>query len=147
MAKTKPTTVDLGGPSVQREAIAGGAITPGMTVILNSSGLLVAGPAAGITGPAAFAVENDMIGKGMEDAYAQGDQVIYRVFAEGAHVNAILASGANINAGVLLQTNGSGKLITASTADAVVAKSLEAINASGGDKRIRVEICKGQVPA
>lgn len=146
MAKLKPTTIDLGGPSVQREGIAGGAITPGM-LVRDIGGTISVHNAAGGVGPAAFAVENDMIGKGIEDAYALGDQVIYRVFGEGAGVLARLASGQNVAAGVYLQSNGAGFLTAIATADNAVAQAQEAVNATSGAALIRVRIVKGYTSA
>jgi hypothetical protein len=138
-----PKTVDLGGTTTQHEAVAGGAITPGQLVTLNSSGQVVVHPSAGLPTQAAFAIENDLVGKGIADAYASGEQVRYRIFAEGGHVYAILASGQNVAQGALLQSAGNGNLSVGSTADNIVAKALEAVNASGGAARIRVEILKG----
>jgi hypothetical protein len=145
---TTPKTVDLGGGEfVQREAIAGGAITPGMLVRLDSDGEVIAHDGAGLTAQAAFAIENDQVGKGISDAYAAGEQVRYRVFPEGHHVYALLATGQNVAKGALLQSNGAGYLSAASTADNVVARALEVVNASSGAARIRVEVTKGYTSA
>lgn len=144
---TTPKTVDLGGgQSVQREAVAGGTITPGMLLAISGTAA-VAHASAGGAAQAAFAVENDMVGKGIDDDYVADDNVIYRVFPEGARVYAILASGQNVAAGALLQSAGNGRLSAAANADNVVAKAVESVNASGGAARIRVEIVKGYVAA
>src|SRR5690606_28774722 len=102
--------------------------------------------AGGATAPN-FAVENDMVGKGITDAYATGDQVYYRTFAEGACVNALLASGQNVAANAPLQSAGNGYLSAASTADNVIGFAREAINASAAAARIRVHIGKGYTSA
>jgi hypothetical protein len=145
---TTPKTVDLGGGAyVQRELVAGGSITPGMLVERNSSGVLVAHAGAGLAAQAAFAVENEAVGRGIDDAYASGDQVPYRIFAEGHQVYAILAAGQNVSKDALLQSAGNGRLSAAATADNVVAIALEAVDATSAAKRIRVEICKAYTAA
>lgn len=144
---TTPKTIDLGGGhSVQREAVAGGTIRPGMLIAV-SGATAIAHSVPGGTAQAAFAVENDLVGKGIDDTYANGNNVIYRVFPEGARVYALLASGQNVSAGAPLQSNGAGALSAASTADNVVAKAVESVDASAGITRIRVEIVNGYTSA
>jgi hypothetical protein len=138
-------TIDLGGGSIQREAVAAGTIRPGMLVLHTTT--VVAHGGAGLVAAPAFAVENEHAGKGIDDNYVTGDNVIYRVFQEGARVNALLASGQNVAAGALLQSNGAGALTVASTADNVVARAVDAVDASSGIKRIRVQITKGYTSA
>lgn len=140
---TTPKTIALAGPFVQKEGVAGGAIKAGM-LVKDIAGAVVAHDGAGLAAAPAFAFPIQTVnGEDMATDYASGDQIIYGVFAEGSHVYAYLASGQNVAAGALLQSNGSGYLSAASTADNVVARALEAVNASGAAARIRVEVVKG----
>lgn len=145
---TTPKTVDLGGGDAgpQREAVAGGTIIPGM-LVLATGAAVVAHNGAGLAAQAAFAIENDQVGKGIDDAYVNGENVRYRVFPEGARVYALLAAGQNVSAGALLQSAGTGYLSAAATADNVVARAVESVNATSGAKRIRVEVTKGYTSA
>jgi hypothetical protein len=144
---TTPKTIALAGPFVQKEGLAGGAIKAGM-LIKDVAGAVVAHDGAGLTAAPAFAFPKQTVsGEDMTEDYASGDQVIYGVFSEGAHVYAYLASGQNVSAGALLQSNGSGYLSAASTADNVVARARESVNASGGAARIKVEVVKGYTSA
>lgn len=141
---TAPKTIDLGGQSVQREGIAGGAITPGMLVTVNSSGEVVVHGTAGQEGARGFAVEYDLAGRGIDDDYAQGDQVVYRTPAEGSRFYGILASGQNVSRGAALTSNGDGRLKAAGDTDFVEGYAAEAVDASGGAARIRVDVHKGR---
>jgi hypothetical protein len=72
--------------ALYKEANAAEAITPGHLIALNSSGNAIkhatAGPAAAAganaQGLVRVAVEQDFFGKGIDDAYAANDQVIYQ---------------------------------------------------------------------
>lgn len=139
---TTPKTVDLGGGCIRREAVAGGTITPGMLLGF-SGGEVVAHAVADGPAQPAFALEYDLTGRGISDNYADGDQVLYGVFPEGARVYAILASGQNVGVDALLASAGDGRLKAATTGDNVIARALEAVNASGGAARIRVEVTRG----
>lgn len=93
---------------VIEEFVAGAAITPGMLVALNASGAVIPhGEAAGNAIPM-FALEDELQGKTIDDAYAAGDPVQVWVAGRGDIVNAI--AGAQIAAGDFLVSDGTGKL-------------------------------------
>jgi len=93
---------------VIEEFVAGAAITPGMLVALNASGAVIPhGEAAGNAIPM-FALEDELQGKTIDDAYAAGDPVQVWVAGRGDIVNAI--AGAEIAAGDFLVSDGTGKL-------------------------------------
>lgn len=135
---TTPKTVDLGGEGIQREAIANAAITPGMLVTLDASGEIGPHASAGQEGALGYAKEYDLTGRGIDDAYANGDQVIYKIPAEGSAVYAILATGENVARNAVLTSNGDGRLKAAGATDMVYAIALEAVNATSAAQRIRV---------
>ena len=122
-----------------KERVAGGAITPGHLIELNSSDEVVAhATAAGVVAQTAFALEDQAQGRGINDAYAAGENVIYQVFAPGEEVYALLEDTANVAIGAALESNGAGELQARTTGE-TVAFALEAVNASGAT-RIKVEV-------
>ena len=144
-------TISLKGEAVRKEAVAGGAITPGMLVQGYPGAVVVHAVAAG-NARAHFALENDLIGGAVADDYASGDTVQIGAFAPGAEVFAILASGQNVTAvGTALVSAGNGRLeafvplntsasdVTIPT-DNIVAYALEAVNATSAAARIKVEV-------
>lgn len=142
---TTPKTVELYGNYIQHEALAGGAITPGMLVERTSaaSDTVQAHSDAGGGGNAHFAFEYDLTGRGIDDAYAAGDQVVFRTYAPGSGVYALVAAGAvAITKGALLASAGNGTLAAAGVGDVVIAQAREAVDnsASAESARIRVEI-------
>lgn len=140
-----PKTIELFGVGLQHEAIAAAAITPGMLVERSASGGVQAHSTAQGGGVPAFAQEFGMTGGTIDTAYTSGDQVIFKDYAAGSHVYALVpASAAAIAENDSLVSNGDGtlRLQTASSTGIVVAKALEAVdNSAGGTPaRIRVEI-------
>ena len=123
-----------------KERPAGGAITPGHLIELNASGqVVVHATAAAEFAQKAFALEDQAQGRGVDDAYAANDLVVYQVFQPGDEVYAWLENAANVAIGAALQSNGAGELEARTTGE-VVAYALEAVNASGGAARIKVEV-------
>ena len=130
----------MGQPIQNEDAAAAEAITPGMLVTLNGSGLVIKHATAGGNTPRNFAMERDEMGKTIDDAYAIGDTVKVGAFSGGMRVNALLATANNAGIGALLESAGTGalRLLAAGTA---VARALEALNnVSGSNSRLRVEI-------
>ena len=147
MSATAPKTIDLYGYCNQHEAIADGTITPGMLVIRSSATEVAAHDVAGGPAQPSFAVEYDLTGRGIADAYASGDQVIFKTFTPGSGVYAWLAEDEVATAGAFLSSNGDGTLKVAEAEENIVAQALEALTATGADARIRVETMSGYVSA
>lgn len=144
---TTPKTIALSEPDVRREAVAGGTITPGMLIERTTGELVVAHDDADNIAQPAFALENDLTGRGIADDYAEDDQVLYGVFGQGANVYAWLASGQNITKGALLTSNGNGQLKAAGSTSYVIAIARESVNASAAAARCKVEILLGKAAA
>lgn len=140
-------TIALKGDFIRKERVAAGPITPGELIELASATTVQAHSTPGGNAPKAFALENDLVGDGIDDAYGAGDTVQYGVFQRGAEVYALLAHGENVNPGDPLESDGNGAL-QAHTAigsgvqvDAIVGYALEAVNnTSGADARIKIEV-------
>jgi hypothetical protein len=142
MARTVITL--KGDPIVSEEEKALEAITPGHLVMLTATGVQKnTANAANVA--AAFALERDELGKGIDVAYASGDYVKVGTFAPGMRVYAFLASGFNIAKGDYLTGNTTGLLFSTGVAAGIrLCRAVEAVNTSGSapvaGTRIRVEI-------
>jgi len=114
---------------VIEEFVAGVAITPGMLVALDSAGKVVPhGVASGNAIPM-FALEDELQGKTIDDAYEADAPVQVWVAGRGDIVNAI--AGAEIAAGDFLVSAGNGKLKPVGTAATVnVSANVTATNAT-----------------
>lgn len=146
-------TIFLKKRPLRKEGIAGGAITPGMTVVLGSDGKFTAGPAAAAA-PAnktlLVAFENELTdhhqstppyspiaGSPIDVPYANNDRLYYGALDPGAEFYALVAAGAAaIVKGDSLEFNG-GYLRKATTG-VVKAVALEAVDNSGGASAARI---------
>lgn len=152
--KNPPNTIYLGGglpggeggATVVNEYSAGAAITPGMLIELyrNGSGKMQLRPHASATAVVAPWVATEQIqwNKTVDDAYAINDLVNSVHLRKGSTFWGLVPSGQDISNGEFLQSNGDGKLKSASatTADANVAQfqSLDNLGAVTADTRCRV---------
>lgn len=140
-----PKTINLKGDFLRKEGAASEAITPGHLVEFGGSNDLQKHSAASGNARKAFALENDLVGDGIDDDYDTGDTVQYGLFERGAEVYALLADGENVSKGDALESDGAGALQAHAAigsgvqVDAIVAYALEAVNASG-ETRIKVEV-------
>jgi hypothetical protein len=133
-----PNTTVLKGYPIRKEAVAGGAITPGHLIAINSAGLAVVHPTAGGNTAPAYAYENEIFGKDLIGAYAAGDKVLYGVFSSGDEVYALVAAAASaIAVGDKLESAGNGTLRKLASGTAI-ATALEAVDNSAGGTAVRI---------
>ncbi len=112
--------------NIIEEIDAGGTVTPGMLLLLNSSDNVVAHNAAGQNAsPRMFALEDELQGNDIDDNYSTDDKVQVWFPQPGDMVYAILADGENVSIGDELESNGAGYL-QAHTADVESFESAEA---------------------
>jgi len=158
MASNK--TIVLKGHGVRNEAVANAAITPGHLVELMSTGKLRVHASAGQNCEKAFAVEDDLQGNTIDDAYDAADIAQYNIMKPGDEVNALLANGQDVSIGDFLESAGDGTL-QAHTADSeslgadssgaiasfytnqIVGVALEAVDmsdSSGADPSARIKV-------
>ena len=134
-----------------KEAPVAEAITPGHLVAINSSGQMikhnVAGPAAAAganaQGIVRVAVENDIFGKGIDDAWAVNDQGLYQVLDSGCEIMALLAAAAPAVAyNDLVESAGNGTVRKTTVVANAIGRAVQAVdNSAGGTQaRIRIEI-------
>jgi hypothetical protein len=121
------------------EIAAGGTITPGMLIAEGSAGTVAVHSTAGGNAIPMFALEDELQGKDITDAYASGSKVQCWYPYRGDQVYALLKDGETIVVGDLLESAGDGHLQkhTAGSAGeveyplAVVAQATEALDLSG----------------
>jgi hypothetical protein len=131
------------------------AITPGMLISLRSTGKFQKHPTAGGSVLPMFALEDELQGKGITDAYAEDAPVQAWIPNRGEEVLALLKDGQNVVIGDLLESAGTGELQkhVADTADSddaitvinnqIVGIALEAVDlsdSSGADPSARIAI-------
>lgn len=156
--KVKPRTILLVGKqfSIMKELPAGGTITPGMLVAMNSAGKWVAHPTAAGAAVPAFAQEYEINGKGIDDNYVSGDDVLTWIVPSGAEVNALVAASATaIAVGDYVESAGDGTVRKATAASGltvpsgggtvvlpgqIIGQALEAVDNSGGATTARIRI-------
>jgi hypothetical protein len=139
------------------------AITPGMLVELTSAGKVQAHSVAEGNVVPMFALENELEGDDIDDAYEADDKVQVWIPQRGEEVYAILADGNDVSIGDFLESDGNGYLqlhvadtwVESNTGTvysmAIVAQALEAVGTGGSSgeessltlgyaRRIRVRI-------
>lgn len=146
MAK-KRSIVIQGDPRVYEQGVASETIKPGYLVKGIST---IAKQTATTTGlpPAAFALERDELGTGIDNTYqgegtgsafyASGDRVKVGVFSKGQRVLAYVASGQNITEDDQLQSAGDGTLAEGTTKP--IARACETLGAVTTETALVVEI-------
>lgn len=143
---TEPKTILIstcGG--IKREGKAGGAITPGMLLNIRNPAAIVAHNEAGQECQVAVAVEYDLTGRNITQAYALNDQVMYHVLPDGDRFYGIIAASQNIAIGDLLTSNGAGQLVEAAATDFVIGIARQAVvTGVGVTARCIVEAAKGR---
>lgn len=105
---TAPRTIRLKGQGSRFEAIAAGTITPGHFLKYSSSGVAVQSSARA-RGPMLIALENELVGLGIDDNYSANDNVQCEFLYPGMWVNSLVAAGAAaIVAGDMLELSTDG---------------------------------------
>jgi len=107
--------------NVVEEMQANAAITPGMLIEEMSTGKVRAHANAGQPALPMFALEDELQGGGIDDAYAADDRVQCWIPNRGDNVNALLANGQTAAIGSFLESNGDGYLrVYAASSEGVV---------------------------
>jgi hypothetical protein len=135
--------------ALYKEADAAEAITPGHLITLNASGQAIkhatagAAAAAGaqFTGPVRVAVEQDFFGKGIDDAYAVNDRVLYQPLDTGCEFMALVAAAAPAIAyNDLVESAGNGTVRKTVIAANAIGRATEAVDNSGGGAAVRLRV-------
>ena len=95
---------------VIEEIVAASAITPGMLLELASATTVKAHATAGGNQLPMFALEDELQGNGIDDAYAAADPVQVWIPYRGDIVYAILEDGNNVAVGDFVESAGNGNV-------------------------------------
>lgn len=136
-------TIALKGDFIRKEGEASSIITPGELVEWGGANDLQVHSTAAGAARKAFALENDLVGNGIDDDYAAGVTVQYGVFTSGAEVYAWLAGGENVAKGAAMASDGAGALQATGSPGAdeyPVAFAAEAKDNSGGSDPVRIKV-------
>jgi hypothetical protein len=132
-------TILLKGRGIRKEAVAGGTITPGDLLTINSSGNLIRHATASGAAAPLFAVENDLVGLTIDDNYDANDYVQSEYLFSGCEVlTNVAAAAAAIVIGDLLEADGAGG-VRKLTNGVVIAQAIQAVDNSAGGSRARIQ--------
>lgn len=137
-----PKRIVLRSPFGQKEeAQAGGAITPGDLIALNSDGDFIRHGTAGGDTEVIFAEEDALQGNTIYDDYAADDRVFGHVAQRGDIVYARLHVGEVAVIGSQLSSNGDGTLQVKTGTEKSLAVALEAVDLNDtGDETTRIRV-------
>lgn len=137
MPKSKPEVISLLGEPIFKEGTTTAAINPGHLVELGGAKGLQAQSSAAKDCRRAFVLENDLIGKGIDDAYKAGERIRYGSFHAGQEVYAKLAAAATAVAkNIALEAAGDGTVRKQSGVGVIIGYALEAVDNSSGAKEV-----------
>jgi len=139
-------TIQLKGAPIRKEGVASEAMSPGHFVVSTPTTTKGTGslafPAA--LGDVAQGVvyEDEIEGKGITDAYAVNDNVLYGVYSKGSEVLGRLPAGAAaVAVGTPLAVNTDGTLAPATIGTHYVAcTAIEAVDNSGGGTEVFIQV-------
>lgn len=103
-------TILLKGDPLRKEREANAGITPGDLIEVMSTGKVREHATAGGNAQRAFAIEDDLQGKEIGDAYVATDRVQYLVCRRGDEIMARLKASQNVVIGDFLESAGDGTL-------------------------------------
>ena len=136
--------IQLLGDFVREERAAGGTITPGELVEVDSSGDFIRHNSAAAAHAHSFAIENEMQGDNITEDYLITEQTQVNYQRPGNEVYAWLAAGENAAIGDILESDGAGLLQALSgTNQQPVGFALEALDLSASGvaaARIKIKI-------
>jgi hypothetical protein len=135
-----PRTIRLKGYGQRIEKPAAGAITPGALLLLGSGNTFTINATAAVARAPIFALENELIGKGIDDNYASGDLVQAEHFHKGDWVLAFVAASATaIVIGDQLEADAAGGLRKFASG-IPLAVAMEAVDNSAGGAIARIKV-------
>lgn len=139
---TEPKTILLSGDPIAYEAVAvdSQALQPGMLGEITSTGAIQKQSSADVDLEALFIRENELIGEGIDDLYADDETILYYIGRQGDVFYALLADSQTIAIGAKLQSNGSGGTLKAVGSGEGKFTAIDAVTTSGAVARIKVRV-------
>lgn len=128
---TVPKRIHLlssGGEPRTEEGTTGAAITPGMLLKKNAAGSYIPHNVAGGASERAYALEDALQGKTIDDHYASGTRLSFVLADDGDVIYGLLAAGEEVTEADYLSSNGDGTLKRATGTDKVVAAPCESVD-------------------
>lgn len=123
------------------EATAAEAISPGHLVRRDANGKFIKQATAGAVNRRTVAVENDIFGKGVTDAYAVNDRVLAVALMPGDTFYGRLAAAATaVGVGDYLEAHTDGTLKKTATAAGASFQALEAVDNSAGGTEVFIHV-------
>ena len=110
MGAEKAVIVKGGDDAIREEKKAGGVITPGQLLEVNSSDSVIRHNSAGQNQYALFALQDFSQGKDIDDNYASGEQVQCIWARPGMIINCLLANGQTVVIGGFVESDGNGDM-------------------------------------
>lgn len=137
--------------NVFEEMVAAAAITPGHLVEMDSDGKAAVHSDEDQNALPMFALEDELQGETITDAYSENDQVPVWIPTRGDQVYAILAESENVAIGDFLSSAGDGTLkkhvedaesagLLTVYGKQIIGQAIEAVHADGATARIKVRI-------
>ena len=138
-------TVFIEGDGRRLEFDAGGILSPGHLLERESDGDVVVHNSAGELAYRWFALEDDLQGNDIDDAYAADERVQIIAAAPGAYINALLADGETAVIGSILVSAGDGTLAVQSSewgewAIAIAMEAVDMSDSTGADPSARIKV-------
>lgn len=135
------TTIMSGNSGYRFEAVANAAINPGHFCRRRSDGKVEKQGTADVLIAPLIAIENEIFGKGVLDAYAAGDNVLLVHVEGGGVVNAKVAAAAPaIVIGDPISVAADGTVKKAASEGVAIATTEEAVDNSGGASETFIRI-------
>ena len=141
MVKINPETIIINADPILRERKAVGTIKPGHLVKVTAEGFLKKQDQAKIQCQKAFAIENDIVGKGINDEYIDGELVKYGIFRGGSILYARLAAGADeLLLGDSLEAGNDGTVAKQTEDGSIIGYAMESVDNSTGLTEVFIKI-------
>ncbi len=142
MARNK-NTITLMGSLLSKEGNAGEEIFPGYAITVNNAGLVVKQTQV-LEPRIAVAVENDFLGKTIDDSYAVDERTYYKVPVRGSEMNMKVKNGATaIQLEDPLALSNDGTVVKHGgdvTAQTIIGFAKEAVDNSGGSVEVFIAV-------
>lgn len=141
ITNTAPRTILLKGRGTRDERVANAGINPGYLLNTRSDGKYEKHGTAGANTPRIFALENELFGLGIDDAYVANDLVQAEQCGPPQWVLAKLPADATaVVIGDKLQSNGDGTLTKVTGTNTALAMALDAVDNSAGGTEVFIRV-------
>jgi hypothetical protein len=121
------------------EALVTGTPKPGHLVEINSLSRMILQATASVKTQVLILMENDLVGEGVTDAYADGDRARAAILNAGDRAYIRLAESVTVKVGQKLESAGAGQF-KAYSAGVPLVRAMEAATSASADDFLLVEV-------